>query len=375
MACRAAGHTRLATVTAALAVLTLPFVPPGASGASGAIVDRSVAFSVINANRTDVVCPADGRSYVVRGHLTGPQRALRGPASRAATVYVHGFSAAEWSWRVDVPGHHFAREMAKRGHVSLTIDRLGYARSDHPPGTLVCLGSAADALHQIVASLRSGGYQITGKAQPVRFDRIVVAGHDTGGIVAPIAAYVWKDVDAVIQMMAANPLAISPTPPDWIPQWVAEASIRCLTGGQPSRKGAASYTDFGPADEDIEGTIFYDVDPRVARIAFALRDLNPCGDVFSAGPADAQHVLRLGEIAVPVLLVYSDHDAAFSPTAADTQPLFYTGTDDVSVSLLQDTGHFPMFERAAPAFYRVLSQWLRTRGLASAGADRRRGRG
>ena len=41
--------------------------------------------------------------------------------------------------------------MARAGHVSVTVDRLGYGASGHPPtASSVCIGSQADVAHQIV---------------------------------------------------------------------------------------------------------------------------------------------------------------------------------------------------------------------------------
>src|ERR671930_741697 len=113
------------------------------------IVDVPVSFQVQNTNTSQDPCPSDGKSYVVRGDLTGPRAAIEGPAPRAATLYYEGFDTGEWMWRFRlVPGYDYAAQMAKLGHASVTVDQLGYGANDHPPGNDNCVGAKAEIAHQ-----------------------------------------------------------------------------------------------------------------------------------------------------------------------------------------------------------------------------------
>nr|WSZ97075.1 hypothetical protein OH820_16700 [Streptomyces sp. NBC_00857] len=123
------------------------------------IVDVPVTFTVRNTNRSKTGCRTDGATHRVRGHLTAPASVLSGE-KRAITLYQHGIAAGEWYWRLDVPGYHYAEELAKRGHASLTLDRLGYGSSDRPDGLGTCIGAEADIAHQIVGQLRKGSYAL-----------------------------------------------------------------------------------------------------------------------------------------------------------------------------------------------------------------------
>src|SRR5947208_14579125 len=77
------------------------------------IVDVPVAFQVQNTNTSRDPCPSDGRSYVVRGHITGPRAAVLGPGPRAVTLYYEGFDSGERNWRFRVvPGYDYAAEVA-----------------------------------------------------------------------------------------------------------------------------------------------------------------------------------------------------------------------------------------------------------------------
>ena len=82
--------------------------------------------------------------------MTGPAKGKR----PGVTLYLHGLGLGEWLWNFQpVKSYNFVAGMARAGHVSVTIDRLGYGASDKPPdGKSVCIGSQADVAHQIVAS-------------------------------------------------------------------------------------------------------------------------------------------------------------------------------------------------------------------------------
>src|SRR5919204_5206502 len=144
------------------------------------IVDVPVSFQVQNTNTSRDPCPSDGKSYVVRGDLTGPRAAIEGPAPRAATLYYEGFDTGEWMWRFRlVPGYDYVAQMARLGNVSVTVDQVGYGASGHPPGNDTCIGAQADIAHQIIGQLRSGTYSAEGTS-PVKFKKIVLGAHDVG---------------------------------------------------------------------------------------------------------------------------------------------------------------------------------------------------
>src|SRR5437899_5997998 len=87
---------------------------------------------VKNINDSGVPCESDGAEYTVRGHLSGPRSALAGTQAQEVTLYLYGFDTGEWNWRFTaVSGYDFPAEMASKGHVSLTIDMLGYGASGH----------------------------------------------------------------------------------------------------------------------------------------------------------------------------------------------------------------------------------------------------
>src|SRR2546421_5981982 len=94
--------------------------------------------------------------------------------------------------------------MAKLGHVSLTVDELGYGASGRPrEGNRTCQGAEADITHQIIGKLRSGDY-VLGTGRGVAFSKIVLAGHDIGGQVAEIEACSYSDIDGLLLVTYAD---------------------------------------------------------------------------------------------------------------------------------------------------------------------------
>src|SRR5919198_3710711 len=127
------------------------------------IVDVPVSFQVQNTNTSRDPCPSDGKSYVVRGHLTGPRAAVLDPGPRAVTLYHEGFDSGEWNWRFRVvPGYDYAAEMARLGYSSVTVDQVGYGASGHPQGNDTCIGAQADIAHQIIGQLGGASYSAQG---------------------------------------------------------------------------------------------------------------------------------------------------------------------------------------------------------------------
>ncbi|MBT2395489.1 alpha/beta hydrolase [Streptomyces sp. ISL-100] len=326
------------------------------------IVDVPVSFTVRNDNRSKTGCRADGGKYRVRGHLTAPASVLSGK-KRAVTLYQHGIAAGEWYWRLDVPGYHYAEELAKRGHASVTIDRLGYGDSDRPNGFDTCIGAEADIAHQIVRQLRDGGYTVDGKpaegpaATVTSFDKVTLAGQSNGGQVVQIAAYSFGGIDGLMIM-------------DWTDRGLTpEANTRffsalqsCMAGGQPSRKPSDPsgyvYYDLGP-DQFRRGN-FHDTEQRVMAAATPHQNRHPCGDMTSQLDSVFTDLEHVGSIKVPVLLVYGDDDARVTGGAAHRR--LFTGADTALIDI-PGAGHYATMARSAPRTFDRIDAWLDARGL------------
>jgi pimeloyl-ACP methyl ester carboxylesterase len=373
--------SRLVPVARALLLLTcglavIGLTPPGKAAAgsasgSNAIVDLPVAFSVENTNSSGAPCPSDGAQYTVRGDLVGPRWALYDSPRRAITIYLHGINVGGFMWRL--PGFEeldHAASLARRGHVSLVVDQMGYDSSDHSHGWLNCLGSQADMTRQLVDRLRAGDYTAAG-GEPVSFQTVVLAGHDTGATIADIVAYSYPGaIDALVHFnWAEQGFTLKPQ------IGFAEAAPICASGGQPAEQGPPDRDDpaGGPSgyvqfltDPQIRVEQF-NTEPAVVDRLLRMVNRNPCGQ-FSQIPAVLQiNTQRLPEIEIPVLYGYTDHEFIWTQEGLAQQAEHYRNSRDLTTVVIKNAGHFPNFSRVASTFQSTIAQWLRKRGFVSAG--------
>jgi pimeloyl-ACP methyl ester carboxylesterase len=311
-------------------------------------LDQPVSFVVQNVNKSAVPCGTDGKTYTVRGHLTGPASVLGSAQPTSGTLYLHGLELGEWFWRVPVTGFNHAIELAKRGHVSVTIDRLGYGASDHPAGTNSCVGGQASVAHQIVQQLRAGAYG--GTLHPA-FSRVGVAGHSLGGSIAQVEAYSFKDADAVALLSYAD-VALTASAVFTAATW----GPTCVLGGQPSAKGAPGYAYFTANQAAYRRNFLAAAPDSVFAYGDSRRTINPCGDLQSAVPASVVSGLSAKQIKVPVLLLMGDKDLVFDSARVPLQALLYGGPTTTKV--IPGATHGLTVDRTAAEFRSALEEWL-----------------
>jgi pimeloyl-ACP methyl ester carboxylesterase len=252
--------------------------------------------------------------------------------------------------------------MARLGHVSLTIDELGYDSSDHPDGMATCMGAQADMAHQVVTGLRTGGYDLGGRPGR-RFSRVVLAGHDVGGLVAEVEAYSYKDIDGLVQVTWAD----QGQTPYIVQRATVSGADWCTTEPRPAEDsdpaGPSGYHHFTASEQEFREALFFDPDPRVLDAAVRHRNRNPCGMIRSAPTGVIVDTARAAEIRVPVLIMFGDKDTlVWSRDGEQKQQGDYTGSADKTTTFVPNAGHFPMLERSAPQFRRALSSWLMRHG-------------
>src|SRR3954469_6672306 len=243
------------------------------------VVKRPIAFEVTNVNRSALACASDGAAYTGKGHLVEPgsgPAAAQERARGAVTPYLHDWSFGEFFWSFTAePRYDYAAAMARAGHASVVVDRLGYGASGHPQGEQTCLGAQADVAHQIVAALRSGAYLVKG-GEAHRFDRVALAGHSVGGLIASIEAFSFNDVDALLAIGHTTNVTHQAF------DHFYEARVVCGQGGEPLAVGGpGGYAYIGQTDGEFEASAFHDSDPVVRAAATRLRARDPCGDSAS----------------------------------------------------------------------------------------------
>ncbi|MDX6412558.1 MAG: hypothetical protein QOE91_2074 [Gaiellaceae bacterium] len=321
------------------------------------VVDIPVSFRVVNRNGSSLPCMADGKSYDVRGRLIGSRTALGRGGGIAVYLHQIGLSSQYWNFKA-VPGYDFAGELARRGHVSLVLDQLGYGASSRADGTQVCYGSEADMASQIARRLKQGDYD-AGGGQAARFSRVALGSNGAAGFMVQPAAYSTGNVDALVVTGWADQ-GYSQT----LLKGATEENATCASGGQP-KDGQPGYVYTPPADIDFGGFYFADGDPRVVGAARALRVLGPCGEPQSALAGVAADQAHLREVQVPVLLVYGTKDAFFDDprSAGASQRDLYSGSRDATLAFIEGAGQALALERSAPRFRDLVSDWLAARGF------------
>ena len=329
----------------------------GTSTAAQGTVELPVAFQVQNTDTSQAPCPpgsvaSDGATYTVRGHISGPAAALASGKAHAITVYLFGYEAGEWNWDLKgVPGYDYAAEMAKRGHVSLTLDELGYGASGHPAnGIETCQGAEADITHQIIQKLRNGDYTLP-EGPSIKYSTVVLAGHDVGGEVAEMEGYSYDDINGLMLVTFAE---------QGFTPYIIERST--LAAFETCTESASGYVHF-VSEQEFRTLLFYGADARVIEAAAALRNANPCGVIRSAPPGilvdDRAHA---SQIKVPILIVFGNNDTlVWTRQGEEEEESNFSGSSDKSTVFIPEAGHFVMFARTAPLFDSTISAWLSSR--------------
>jgi pimeloyl-ACP methyl ester carboxylesterase len=348
---------RLLTLTVLLACVFAP--APGV--ASGKAVDRQVTFDVQNVNRSALACASDGAAYEVKGHLIGPASEVGAGASggrHSVTLYLHGFSVGGVFWNFSAaPRQDYAAAMARAGHTSVVIDRLGYGSSGRPEGSGTCLGAQADVAHQVVGKLRSGDYLLE-QGRPLRFDRVALAGHSVGGLIANLEAYSFGEIDSLVAMSFTPQVTLGA-----FEQFYASRAV-CDAGGEPSTTGGpGGYAYFDQSEAEFQASAFHSADPAVREAATRLRSRDPCGDGASIIAALVLDLKSLSRVAVPVLVVCGREDAVTPQFACPYLKKRYVGARDVSLSFVPRAGHALPLERSAPLFRARVARWLSAHGF------------
>lgn len=318
-----------------------------------------VSFTVQNVNRSKLTCATDGATYTIRGHITGPADGL---SATTASLYLHGLDLGESFWTGAYRGASYVDRQAAAGHVSVTIDRLGYDSSDKPDGFGSCMGGQADIAHQIVEQLKSGSYQSgNGDPTPGAYAEIALHGHSLGGGIAALEAASFGDVDALV-VDAYSDRILSPAA-----QADAVAALeRCAQGGESTEgSGAGGYTFFSSSPDDFRKVFFATTPPALIEGALQQRNRNACGDLATVAAIGEANVATAADVHIPVLVVAGGADGVYpAPAGQDTASQF-TGSPDVKLVTLAGTGHSLTTEDTAATFSSKVSKWLDRHGLGS----------
>jgi pimeloyl-ACP methyl ester carboxylesterase len=348
-----ARRSGLAVVAAAS--LTLAAAGTAYADSGSDVVSIPVSFDVVTDNQSGLPCAVGTipsllpieHHETVRGHITGPRNELRG-GHLDATVYSHGDGYDESFWRYPRNGdYNYVEQMARRGHISITYNRLGYGNSSSPNGNDICFGTEASVLHQVIQQLRHGDYQ--GGHTP-SFARLALVGHSASGFIAEQEAVAFHDIDA-LGILDSGELNATPL----VLVRAGQTQVRCLT---QSRNGYAGLE--GNAREFADDHIF-NVEPDVADYLISHRTSDACAGTRNAAQAVAGDGVRNSLIRVPVLVLGGANDKFFPNPGLQAHT--YTQSRKVTVEEIPETGHAVAFSREYRRFQDRMNAWLDTNRL------------
>ena len=140
---------------------------------------------------------------------------------------------------------------------------------------------------------------------------------------------------------------------------VAASDWCTLSPAETPPGSPTSYVHF-VSSQEYRTLLFYDADPRVIDTTDALRNPNPCGNIRSQPTAVFVDTARVSQIKVPVLIVFGNNDdtVVWTRQGEEQQQGDFSGSQDKTTVFIPNAAHFPMFERTAPDFRRVVAWWL-----------------
>ena len=326
----------------------------GATDGGGDVVSIPVSFTVKVENRATPCDPLTLAPNLpvatIRGTLTGPKKAIeQGTVTGSVLSHGDGYDQSFWTFpdkRYDVAG-----DLAKRGHVSVSYDRLGYGRSDRPNGNSVCIGTEATVLRQIVDQLRAGTY--TAKDTKPAFTRVGVVGHSASGFIVEQMQGVLGGADAV-GAISTGVEAVTPL----VALRAAQQQQRCLLGPNDGNGYAGLEGDDAEFRADH---LTVGIEPAIADVLTRNRTRDACAGTRNLQSILANTVTNAANVRVPVLAVAGTNDAFFPNVGLHAAS--FTSSPKVTVKQIPATPHAIAFSGNAPLFRDTLAAWLTENGL------------
>lgn len=338
-----------------VAVLAGGLATAGVASADGAdgIESVPVSFSVQVPDLitqgclgTSVAGPA-----TLRGTLTGPKKALEGGAV-AGSVLTHGDGYDESFYTFPEKGYNVVEDLAKRGHISVSYDRLGYGDSDKPNGNGVCYATEAAVLKQVIDQLRAGTYQATWESKP-KFTRVASLGHSAGGFVIENEAATFGGIDALgaisTGLEAATPRTV---------QRAAEQQLRCkVTGPAPNGYAGLEANDAQFREDHLN----VGIEPRIADILTKNRTKDACAGTLNLQAVVQNTLTNITRVNVPVLAVAGANDQFFP--GVQLHAATFTASPEVTVKQIPQTPHAIAFSGQRQLFRDTVAAWLAENGF------------
>jgi pimeloyl-ACP methyl ester carboxylesterase len=269
-------------------------------------------------------------------------------------ILVPGVTYTHLYW--DLPGfdgrYSYSRFMNRHGYDTLAIDRLGIGRSTRPTLAVhVDAYSNADALHQVVDSVRTNG--LAGR----HYEKIVLTGHSYGTFTSDLTAATYGGVDGIIGtgwLQQPTPLGV-----------IAVLSSFHPAAMDPKFRGTIMDPDYATTRPGVRG-FFYEAgqtDPAVIAADEATKDTASSAEMTYLIPANTKMTTRIG---VPTLRIIGERDRVICNPDPCTQrwldetapALFPSGAEAYAQP---GAGHNIALERGNTGGFEAALSWLHRR--------------
>jgi pimeloyl-ACP methyl ester carboxylesterase len=280
---------------------------------------------------------------------------LCAPAGSPSTVMllVPGatYNSTYWDFPYEPETYDYGRAMTKAGYATLAIDPLGTGGSTHPAPGLVTAFVQAEAVHDVVRSLKR------------TYDRVILTGHSLGSTVAILEAATYRDIDGLVitglqhrvnLISAATLFATHLYPATLDPQLQGRGYNVAQLTTVPGHRYAAFHS---PGE----------VDPKVVEVDEATKDAFTATEAPDAiGVAIATPYSDL--VDVPVLVAMGQLDQNFcgvlvttcsQDSVLRTERPYYAGAPSVDAFVLPAAGHDLNLSPRAPQLHAAVTDWAR----------------
>jgi cis-3-alkyl-4-acyloxetan-2-one decarboxylase len=243
-----------------------------------------------------------------------------GPRDAAPVLFVHGNPTWSYLWRRPIA------ELTANGRRCVAFDHMGFGRSDKPP-------------HLSRYTLQAHVENALALVDELDLREVTLVAHDWGGPIGLGAMLERRDRLSRIVLMNTWAWELPSIIPPFLREFRTEGLGEILAlGGNlfvESIPGGMAHRAIDPVMLDAYRAPFPDYWSRVGTLAFQ-RDIPLTDRDRSALPMRHIHE-RLGELEVPVTLLWGMRDRVFQPIFLDMwRELF----PDAEVVELQDAAHF-----------------------------------
>jgi pimeloyl-ACP methyl ester carboxylesterase len=280
----------------------------------------------------------------------------------------------------------FARRLARRGYLVVTVDRAGYGDSPYVrgPGAGFSLtpDSYVEMTHEIVTQLHHGTYTRevgascgSGPAVGLASWSVILGGHSIGGGETMLYATRYHDIDGLV-VFAWNNTGTASIPTALFVSWIVPQFRQgkdYVTFFPPGASGVSADCVLGFFSQPLAQTA---VDPEVVAIECANENLetSPSGELANTAVLRQAVLANLPNVGpTPALLTFADVDTMVAGANNPAGDPDFSGQEvalwqqtcncDVTTYTQPAAGHAMFYPDTMPDLVAAVVDWLHSRGL------------